>query len=566
MLKTSTKLLISGLLAAALSGCIMESGDCTGQLPPPDTGDTRTLKLNVIVPAAESVASRAKDDTHVPEPGSVAENYLGFDEFDYKVLIFDSEGILLEEFVPETTATQDATEGTLTTLIGPISTKDKEGNRLKKIRIMVLANWRSFNGGKYDGFKPETTTLEDLSYNDKDFNFTIPNKSNTKAWSPSITASSKRLIPMFGLSGEIELKYDKAEPVGNGSVILPDVETPTIQMLRAVAKVEVVDNLPDGAGKINSVTLDKSNAKGRYIPDFNTNSSWNVPITQVEEVSLPNSPTGTISNLQFFKEEKTIDGKEVWSAYIPEMKLDKVARPKFTVDYGGTQAGEFVLDYLSDSEPTGKLTQVLRNHIYRFTVNGLKGVSVNATLEVNPWELEDEEEWDYQNTVTVSEDGYLEWGCWKEKSEDDNITTDEIGKRGFLDKNNYQLVMGAGEVWVEGSFKIDSPLNATWYAYLRHVEGLEDAFIFVDASGEQLKDSDGNLLSTVSGEVGPKATLRIKNKYAEVSANNVATLVVMVLTVDGRWLEADICNGEGQKWTIVQNRTDIYDNESDGSN
>lgn len=569
MLKTSTKLLISGLLAAAFSGCVMESGDCTGTLP--NTGDTRTLQLNVMVPAAESVTSRTEkenDVTHVPEKGSAAENYLGFDEFDYKVLIFDESGSLLEEFVPETTATQDADKGTLTTLIGPISTKDKDGNRLENIQIMVLANWQHFDDGRYNGFTAGTTTLNGLSSNGTNFNFTMPIMTNSVAWSPSITSSPKRLIPMFGLSDKIELNYDNAEPVGNGGVILPDVKTPTIQMLRAVAKIEVVDKLPEGAGPIESVTLDKSNAEGRYIPDFNTNDLWYERLTQVKTVSLPSGSIGTVNNLKFFKERKTIDGEDVdvWSAYIPEMALPatKTDRPKFTVDYGGSQPGEFVLDYLTESEPTGTLTQVLRNHIYRFTANRLKGVSVNATLEVNPWELEEEEEWDYQNTVTVGENGYLEWKGWYEKAEDGSITTDGIKDRGILDKENYQLVMGAGEVWVKGDFKIDSPINATWYAYFRTVEGKEDAFIFVDKNGEQLTDSEGNPLTTASGPVGEKVTIYIKNKEAEVSANNIATLVVMVQTVDNRWLEADLCNGNGENWTIVQNRTDIYDNEEAG--
>ena len=568
MIRTLTKFLISGLLVAALSGCIMDSADCTGPLA--EKSDTRTLQLNVMVPAAEHIASRAEKGengvTYGTEDGSAAENYLGFDEFDYKVLIFDADGNLLQEFVPETMSTQDADNGILTTLVGPISTTDKDGNRLENIQIMVLANWQHFDDGRYNGFTPGETTLSGLSGNDTDFNFTMPVMSNSTAWSPSITAP-KRLIPMFGLSGKIELNYDNAEPVGNGSVILPDVETPTIQMLRAVAKIEVVDKLPDGAGTIQSVTLDNSNAKGRYIPNFNANNNWNVEGTQVTDVSLPGGTIATISHLKFFKETKNINNTEetVWSAYIPEMTL-QTGRPTFTVEYGDTKTntGTFALDYLNEqSESTGKLTQILRNHIYRFTANGLKGVSVNATLEVNPWELEDEEEWDYQNSVTVGNNGYLDWIGWYEAG---LTEPDDIKNRGFLDKENFQLVMGAGEVWVRGEFKIDSPINATWYAYFRTVEGAEDAFIFVDANGDQLKDSDGNLLTTASGPVGTTATLLIKNKEAEVTtSNNVATLVVMVQTVDGRWLEADICNGNGNNWTIVQNRTDIYETEG-GSN
>lgn len=566
-IRFSVKLLLSGLIAAAalFSGCISESADCNAPLLA--AGDTRTLQLNIVVPAAENIATRAQADgegddkkDHGTETGSAAENYLGFNEFDYKVLIFNKDGGLLEEFIPETTATQDANNGTLTTLIGPISTKDASGNRLDEIQIMVLANWRNFDGGRYNGFTAGTTTLTAINNNSSDFNFTIPNTGST-AWQPSITSSPKRLIPMFGLSGIIEIKYDNAQPLGDGSVLLPDVETPTIKMLRALAKVEVVDKL-DGAGTIASVTLSTSNKTGRYIPNFTDNSSWNEEGIQVTAVSLPNGTIEQVSGLKFFKETKKINNTEetVWSAYIPEMSLPATGRPTFSVDYGGKEAGTFAFDYLDGkSEPTGKLTSVLRNHIYRFTANGLKGVSVSATLEVNPWVLEEEEEWDYQNSVTVGEKGYLEWKGWYE----DGLTEPDKS-RGHLDYDTYQLVMGAGEVWVMGSFKIDSPKNAEWYAYFKTIEGKEDAFIFVDASGEQLKDSDGNLLTTASGKVGEPepATIYIKNKEADVSINNnVATLVVMVKTVDGRWLEADICNGKGNNWTIVQNRTDIYETE-----
>ena len=546
------------LLLIMQTGCVFDN-DLTGTVCP-DKTESLTVNLNLTVPAS-STATRSMDDDLVP--GSKNENYINITDGDYQVLLFDKDGALVEDKLSEFKCKENGVNGgmtsyTLTTKLSLSGNEDKK--RLSIFKVMVLANWKSFERSNtdatfeypsFEGYNLSGTTNNIYKERAKfNFTFATPTKESPNCWMPSI--KDRRAIPMFGITDDVDLQFaiDMAKYGDEPSFSVP--------MLRALAKIEIVDVLPEGIS-ISEVKLDKANTTGRIIPDIDidANSAWHDNEVQISSPSLP-TPSTSVSNLVFVKNDtrtaKDKNGTDrlacpVWTIYIPEMDLTTGTRPKFLVKCDGYHDSEFLFDNYNDKgEEQNSLASVLRNHIYRYNATNIKGTTLEVELEVEDWETVETEKWDYTDNVIVGTEGVIKNWTW---SGDEGFE----GVEGYISKN--QLVMAAGtQVSAVGTFKIESPKGASWYAFLRPTSNKEDAFIFVDEKGEELTNPNGVI-------DGKPATIRIRNRYADVSnENNTALLVIMVQLLGGQWEEADIC-GNGDNWTIVQNRTDIYENNSD---
>ena len=538
------------LLLLMQTSCVYDNNVTCGSENP----DLLVINLNLTVPSSSTGTRSAGDDL---VPGSDAENYINIEDEDYQILMFDKTGTLVEGMLSdfkceENVVNNGMTSYTLTTKLSISDNNDKE--RLSKFKVMVLANWKSFEKSntrpafEYPSFVGYSVSGDTKNiYKDGDnFNFTLKKPEDNFSWIPSI--EKEQAIPMFGITDVVDLQFamDMAKYGDEPSFHVP--------MLRALAKVEIVDVLPEGIS-ISEVKLDKANTTGRIIPDIDANSDWHDNAVQISYPSLPTS-SESVSNLVFVKNgtrtAKDKDGKDrpncsVWTVYIPEMNLTGT-RPKFLVKCNGYHDSEFLFDNYNDKgEEQNSLASVLRNHIYRYNATNIKGTTLEVKLKVEDWETVETEEWDYTDNVIVGTEGVINW-TW---SGDEDFE----GVKGYISGN--QLVMAAGtQVSAVGTFKIESPKGASWYAFLRPTSNKEDAFIFVDDKGEELTNPNGVI-------DGKSATIRIRNRYADVSnENNTALLVIMVQLLGGQWEEADIC-GNGDNWTIVQNRTDIYENNSD---
>ena len=167
----------------------------------------------------------------------------------------------------------------------------------------------------------------------------------------------------------------------------------------------------------------------------------------------------------------------------------------------------------------------------RFSVTD--NADVQLDLVALPWTLAPEEVWHYTHTVTVPVDGFLQW-------KNDTYAND--------DKAACRLLMKTEDVPAEGTFKIVSPVNDEWYAYLIPLTGDPDAFFFVDESGREIATPHG----IIDGQSA--ATVRIRHREMMVSEQNTAKLQIMVRTADNRYMEADVCDGAATYYTIIQNR------------
>lgn len=585
----------AALLAVALPACIDDADLCG----PDDGGATAPapllLSLQISAPApgatrasapgaASSAATRAEGHDLDLDPATAAENYLAFDQGDYQVLIFDGFGRFLQTFNPQWTLSSWQNDGTTynTTLIGPLALEFPE------IQIMVLANCATFDAEWGTHFSGATapnnfvlpngypnwqygTFLSDFYANSvsiyqKEFkdsftytpssinNGNTPSPTGAYTWRPNFAGeknSANRGIPMFGLSDVISLEKDvdrdytpvEGEIEEGARVVHGD-----IKMLRALAKIEVINGTPaDEPATIARVALSHYSTGGRVIPNVADNPLWDKPQTQVSRPSLT-SPDAVpqIAELRFYQPDPNSDRRV---AYVPEMAigqeqfdLNDAARPHINVYIDNTNTAPYRVE-LADYDPTTKkpdptkgYAALLRNHIYRYTITSV-GVSAEFELEVLPWDLVEDDAWEFTENIVIPDDGWIKWANYA------NATTATV---------TVPRPAGANASAVaEATFTIQAPVGGTWHAMFRPLvkDGNttpNDAFVFVDENGAQV--------SEVTGPTGTPAVIRVKGAYLNDtgSYNYEALLVIMVETPDGRWMEADVVDGPLTNYTIVQ--------------
>ena len=586
--------ILSGLTAVAMlctaTGCIFEEAvtDC------PDSSKTPSsfmLNLNLTVPASADAMSRAYG--HEFEPGTDPENFIhltypgGEDGLhpDYKVFIFDKDGGFVGDVddLAESISSECmgmGPNGANYRLTFNLSLDPAQKERMSQFQIMVLANYLSFQETNeqdcqaYPSFNSETN-LDDL-YNDaENFNFQFSFKSDTEHWRPEVDRSG---IPMFGLSQKIDIAYviamseaDYYEPI-------------SIPMLRALAKVEIVDNTSEGITNVGRLPM--KFLSGRLIPNLKENPKWDDPDIQIVKSSLAydggiNYNVSAGSDIPLFRKP---EGEiTVWYMYLPEIQIPYgnnsgsravdlglgdqdglYYRPAFSFTFNKKQYG-FELDNNIEklgssryAKGDGSLTDILRNHIYRYTINN-SGMNVRVDLTVQPWDFKyDSEPWNF-DTPVVSE--YIKWDA-KDLS-DENSTIEN----GYTDMglSECRLLMNpATDTYVEGTFTLTAPMHCRWYAYLRTTgSGEPDAFYFTN--GEEAPDgSDTHFVEGDDSGIidGNPITLKIACKRAKVSVeNNEQTLVIMVQYPDKSQREVNIVSdprdGIKANYTIVQQVTEV---------
>ena len=534
--KLCLSVLAAGLLAA-VPGCESVFDDY------PDPSGTLGMSVTLFISSATTTRADARHEDDGKESGSLAENHLDFPGQDFRIVLFDNAGNYVHEVDSDWKSfTSDATgSGTRYEveyeIKFPKSVSGATVDDIKKngLQIMVLANWQSAKGsGAYNnlfetggGYQSLTQVWADkTSYN---FPYTA---SNSETWRPDL--GSKQLIPMFGYA-----QAPKFERRTSGGPLYSDVSVP---MQRAVAKVEVIDNLESQPTlSVDGVTMTRYNTAGRLIPDVTANPGWNLVDSQVDVSSLP-ANVGPRTGLKFFHYSQT--GK--WIAYVPEMALDKLGvdarkafnpesveaknRPHLEVSItnsdasspykGGTYSAHFAR-YNDNFEPTipdESWNHILRNHIYRFSVNKV-GLSVNLHLHVIPWDREDDEVWDFTDHVTISQ--ALTWeedtydfliidgkkygdatGDGEEGGGGDNQggDTGDSGYGGNPDEDN-EVYLKLDRTVLVGRFRIATPRNGWWYARLTPMNGADpNAVSFVDQDGGPLPGDGMNISGPIDGK------------------------------------------------------------------
>lgn len=494
-------LLISVFAALLLPSCVTENEVC------PSAGPAEEFILNLNITAGNIFTRAEQEDHKMDYKASEADNYINPE--DLCVYILNSNGTVIDKFEP--TSKQLTIEGLrIRGLFAPKS---------DKFRIMALANWQTRFGGNYETNISESTTLTGLYADANNFNFTMPAGEGGASWIPDAIRGS---IPMFGLSVE-----DIEVPDRKGHFV-PELDVKSIPMLRALAKIEVINNTNDKDIKITAVRLTDYVPTGRFIPDGSEgkNEDWNIGNIQVTEPSLPFAAATKGEALRFAA------GKgEIFTAYIPEIDLNGLGdkRPHLEIDISINNDTPVTFPVKFGKYEGGKcvdetyLAALLRNHRYEFSINSV-GSEIDLKLIIDTKWSVSEESWDYEDaTVQWAQNGKFDWTeeskKYNEESPDGSLRT----------------LLVTTERGAEAAFEIENPRNSIWtLSLITDANTPNNAFridVWDDDSGDWLEGTDSVTGNTNDGEVKIRI---IATDVNETSNYYSARLIMSVTTFDER--------------------------------
>lgn len=555
-MKTRFHIFLSmAIMTLMQTGCIFENDSLTQC---PEDTESLVINLNLSVPSS-SVATRGADDKLVA--GTDDEGYIDIVGEDYQILIFDKTGTLVEGKLSEIECISNGNKNgkisyTLTahlTLDG-----DEDRARLSIFRMMVLTNWKSFERSNTDpsfeyrsftGFNVSGTGSDNIFRNGTDFNFTLGEQSDNVSWVPS--AGKNQGIPMFGITEELSLQY--VMDMGRYG----DDPCFSVPMLRAMAKIEIVDMVPDGqSANIEKCVLTKHNTSGRFIPDIYDNADWNDVYTQILSPSLPDGVESVSTELLFAKTEKTVrtvgagadETKECFVVYVPEMEIDPAQRPSIQVKLEGSeQIYPIELSGYEEGKPKPgtEYTCLLRNHSYRFDVLSVGSTEFDFIIQT-PWQEEDGGEWEYEDLKIEFAQG--KEFRWDFSNYDEETRLPKFEGGGVLESPRTVII--TQDDWLEGRFTLTSPAKSRWTISLYGDDNTLNDHFNVEVGHLEQHDSDDGTYETkvwtpggssVSGNVGEDVLFRIIPSAVNNSNDHyVARVVLTCTTFDDRLIEINL--------------------------
>lgn len=340
------------MLMVSATGCIMDNEE-------PGTPDDEGLMMvsfRVVTPMPKSDgASRADNGTwggdYDPEGGSPFDNKLLSDGF--KVIITQEDCTPVAEvtrFWCIKTTTENQTKSAVYDFLGFIDNEtdfDKIHELKNTGKLHVIANAGT------------DASLADAT------SFTYSGQESTNGFNA---------IPMWGVATVDFSGMTKGERFDAGEVWL----------LRAMAKVEIQvspdeDNIITG---LNSASLPTINASGKLLP-----TGW-AAIEATEKLSYDNcfrENTTSIKTAISITEPAPVKKIEF---YLPECTNTNNSLT-LTVNYndGTAKDGKIKFQpYDDDGKPTGAPYNIVRNHLYRFTVKATANdVNMSINWTVCPW-------------------------------------------------------------------------------------------------------------------------------------------------------------------------------------
>lgn len=428
-------------------------------------------------------------------------------------------------------------------------------------RVVVLANMGRID---YNLLAPADavnsngapTTYQQFIENINALTFNLNNLYNPNEGDSSVDGLYKGSIPMFGMitahtSEDLLYKSRPEERIYIGD----------IDMLRSLAKIQVIDNSDKVDGiypYISSVTVEGITNMVYPVPDL-------ASYTNGQQVHNPRFATrsegaNTIFGLGYLRNTDNAKGTTRFG-YIPEQpiqygnpvinitaQLDAERTQTYNIPMGGSA------DYpLTPADPGagGFGANILRNHIYTLSVNKIAvGTPAEITVNVEDW-TPSSFNLDFTESVIIS--NKLQWtpGSYQ------NIDTND----GLVVVKPWTTTADGTSTWspLTGRFGIQSPVGATWTAYLLTTSGDNEAFCFLDKNN---LDGNGNpsMVPTVSGIIDGKtlAELTIVSTDPDPAEQNRAFLQIVVNVgegASGTVIEADLTpeNTSYKYFTIIQN-------------
>lgn len=570
-------------LAVAFTACVNENLQC----PVEHEDDSQGITIEFAMVTRNAMSSRSLitplDGTR--EVGYAAENYLDLDNLTF--LLFDDQKKMLRTFKPDVIVTDDEAgpyvKYKVTTFLHDNYFLKATTNSIT-FTIVVLGNYAGLSPEHFSFYIGQN--LSDIFNQNKVATFSAPVSNNGKSWIPSIfgdavTGQQRGHIPMAGMQTfTVSLANLRASSPDNPFDLSQGGTSVNkwINMLRALAKIEIIDKIAFTAGTpaasssyVEKVELVGHTTRGSILPTYD---QWTTSGTETQYVTTPSIPQSaeyvgitpeagslTVSHesmlLNFFNDKDATDNQEdgckVFSCYLTEYnpadaRVQSIPNMwmRLTVNSpNGSETPNSKLYRLevapyTNSAP-GAVMPILRNNIYRYAITGISATA-DLRLIVDDWDL-DETTWNYNQNPGIAEGGYMKWY---------DVSNQEI----FANPQTARLVVTHDQP-VSGRFTFSEPLDATWRVAFANMGQTEnDAFKFIVG-----KDEDGNdiLADEASGKIdGKPAEIKIiAPKAAATGFDRMARLIFTVETPapDGRVLSADVAGdyyGNNQYFTIVQ--------------
>lgn len=335
--------LAAALLAALVCGC--SSDDVAGGGA--SSGDTQVsfiLKLS----DASGRTRAAWDEGYDSQSGTEYEDRISPD--DLKVALYNAADNTFAADVDILSYHETATEGEYE-FVGSVEAADGGSLSTGSYKIMVFANCGDIDPSG------TTTQLDLLAYQ----------------YSADNVKAETQLIPMWGVAtATLTLEKGARDDAG------------TIDLLRAFAKVEIgLHSDIAGTTSITSATLTRYNTSGYCLPAGYANVNQTTELDQEDGANPSFNPNGTAqsTDLAFTYSE---DEKSVY-LYIPEYdNSTNEATISLTLSDGTT--GTLYFKSYNGGTAGGDAYDIVRNHIYRYTVNVYQGELV-VEAAVMPWQL-----------------------------------------------------------------------------------------------------------------------------------------------------------------------------------
>lgn len=335
--------LAAALLAALVCGC--SSDDVAGGGA--SSGDTQVsfiLKLS----DASGRTRVAWDEGYDSQSGTEYEDRISPD--DLKVALYNAVDNKFAADVDILSYHETATEGEYE-FVGSVEAADGGSLSSGSYKIMVFANCGDIDPSG------TTTQLDQLAYQ----------------YSADNVKAETQLIPMWGVAtATLTLEKGARDDAGK------------IDLLRAFAKVEIgLHNDIAGTTSIKSATLTRYNTSGYCLPAGYADVNQTTGLDQEDDTNPSFNPNGTAqsTDLAFTYSE---DGKSAY-LYIPEYD-NSTNEATISLTLSNDTTGTLYFKSYSGGTAGGDAYDIVRNHIYRYTVNVYQGELV-VEAAVMPWQL-----------------------------------------------------------------------------------------------------------------------------------------------------------------------------------
>lgn len=413
--KYSRGLLAAILAAVTLTGCVYDDGACP-DVPEPGRHDS-DVSISFKVATNRDMRTRAAD-LDGDQQGSQPEDYI--DVGNMQFLLFDSDQKFLRFLTPTVTMDRTGEYTVMDSFEEPYFENAADGSSVG-FYIMSLANGYSM-GAVWAGATRGVTSISDLCG-------VTQNTVLTAKPVPSLLMNANQDIegvqrfPMSGLQNFTVAVSDLKASTREAPVDLSaGVSGRTLYMLRALAKIEIIDKanytggfteaVANDAVRIEKAELDGFFSRGCQLPAYSQWMRGDVTLPETQQVIAPSVPrTCTYLNPPAFSENNDeigavpdnvridfvpdeyaqslrADKAPVFSGYVYEYAdpSDGIAitQPPYirvTTKGDGSDGSSLILPFrlgvYEDGKYKEKCTQLLRNHIYRYEIT-----SVNTTSRI----------------------------------------------------------------------------------------------------------------------------------------------------------------------------------------